>query len=151
MGETVGRFDGLTEGESLGDAVGDSLGMCRFTTKLFNSPSLPSYEDFVGQLQRTCGLEFEVADLDEVGHQINGIERLINHRVGVRKEDDTLPERWFEEPVSMGRFKGERIEREEFGRMLDRFYELSDLDDEGQPNPEWKAQLLEVIEGGGTA
>ena len=27
-------------------AVGDSVGMCRFTTKLFNSPSLPGVEEF---------------------------------------------------------------------------------------------------------
>ena len=32
-------------------AVGDSVGMCRFTTKLFNSPSLPGLEEFSAQIQ----------------------------------------------------------------------------------------------------
>ena len=39
-------------------AVGDSVGMCRFTTKLFNSPSLPGIEEFRNQLANVTGLEF---------------------------------------------------------------------------------------------
>ena len=31
-------------------AVGDSVGMCRFTTKLFNSPSLPGLDEFANQV-----------------------------------------------------------------------------------------------------
>ena len=30
--------------------VGDAVGMCRFTTKLFNSPSLPGLEEFAAQI-----------------------------------------------------------------------------------------------------
>ena len=37
-------------------AVGDSVGMCRFTTKLFNSPSLPGIEEFRTQLANVTGL-----------------------------------------------------------------------------------------------
>ena len=123
-------------------AVGDSVGMCRFTTKLFNSPSLPGLEEFRQQLQNVTGLSFTLEQLDRAGQNIMGVERMINHRVGVRRADDTLPDRWFDEPSTAGPYKGERIDRDEFGRMLSRFYEISQLTDEGVPQDAWRAELL---------
>src|SRR5437763_6713983 len=79
-------------------AVGDSVGMCRFTTKLFNSPSLPGLEEFANQIGNVTGLEITPEQLDAIGHNVMGVERLINHRLGVRREHDTLPDRWFDEP-----------------------------------------------------
>jgi aldehyde:ferredoxin oxidoreductase len=119
--------------------VGDSVGMCRFTTYLFNSPTLPGYEVFSEQLQNVAGLDLDPGRLDRVGLRINWVERMVNHRLGVRKEHDTLPDRWFDEPVTVGPFKGERIDREQFARMLDRFYEISGLNGEGIP----RAPVLE--------
>jgi aldehyde:ferredoxin oxidoreductase len=126
-------------------AVGDSVGMCRFTTKLFNSPSLPGLEEFRQQLANVTGLEFTLAELDRAGLNIMGVERMVNHRLGVRRADDTLPDRWFEEPNTAGPFKGERIERAEFDRMLARFYDISHLTDEGAPREEWKRELLTMM------
>src|SRR4029078_12989829 len=42
-------------------AVGDSVGMCRFTTSLFNSPSLPGLEEFANQIGNVTGLQFAEA------------------------------------------------------------------------------------------
>jgi aldehyde:ferredoxin oxidoreductase len=125
--------------------VGDAVGMCRFTTKLFNSPSLPGLEEFSAQMANVTGLEFAPADLDRIGLNITGVERLINRRLGVRRADDTLPERWFEEPITVGAYKGERIDRVEFDAMLSRFYEISDLNEEGVPNEHWRRELEAVL------
>ena len=122
-------------------AVGDSVGMCRFTTKLFNSPSLPGLEEFANQIANVTGLEFADTELGDIGHNIMGVERLINGRLGVRREHDTLPDRWFDEPVTVGQYAGEKIDRVEFDRMLTRFYEISKLDDQGQPSGEWRTRL----------
>src|SRR5918996_603732 len=97
--------------------VGDAVGMCRFTTKLFNSPSLPGLEEFQQQLANVTGLEFTIEELDRAGLNIMGLERMINYRLGVRRKDDTLPDRWFDEPNTAGPFKGEHIDRDEFDRM----------------------------------
>jgi aldehyde:ferredoxin oxidoreductase len=128
-------------------AVGDSVGMCRFTTKLFNSPSLPGFEQFAPQLSNVTGLDFREEDLPAIGLNIIGVERLINHRLGVRRKDDTLPERWFDEPITVGRFKGEKIDRAEFDALLSRFYEISNLTSEGIPTPEFRERLANVLEG----
>jgi aldehyde:ferredoxin oxidoreductase len=126
-------------------AVGDSVGMCRFTTRLFNSPSLPGYEQFAPQVANVTGLEFTEDGLAAIGLNIMGVERLINHRLGVRRQDDTLPERWFDEPVTAGPFAGERIDRAEFDRMLSRFYEISQLTSEGVPVPAFRDRLEAVL------
>ena len=115
-------------------AVGDAVGMCRFTTKLFNSPSLPGLEEFREQLENVTGLQFTAAELERCGLNIMGVERLINHRLGVRRKDDTLPDRWFDEPNPSGPYKGEKIDRREFDAMLTRFYEISRLTSEGVPD-----------------
>jgi aldehyde:ferredoxin oxidoreductase len=126
-------------------AVGDAVGMCRFTTKLFNSPSIPGLEEFQQQLANVTGLQFSLHELDRVGLNIIGVERLINYRLGVRRKDDTLPDRWFDEPSTFGPFKGEKIDRDEFDRMLTRFYEISNLTEEGVPRDAWRGELLSTI------
>jgi aldehyde:ferredoxin oxidoreductase len=126
-------------------AVGDAVGMCRFTTRLFNSPSLPGFEEFAEQIANVTGLEFDVGALDQAGQNICGVERMVNHRLGVRRKDDTLPDRWFDEPVQVGAYKGERIDRGEFDRLLTRFYEITGLTPEGVPNDSWRAELLQVM------
>src|SRR5574338_272530 len=125
--------------------VGDSVGMCRFTTKLFNSPSLPGLEEFSAQMANVTGLSFTTAALDRVGHNITGVERLINYRLGVRRADDTLPDRWFDEPITVGAYAGERIERAAFDAMLSRFYAISDLTEEGVPRQAWRAELESML------
>jgi aldehyde:ferredoxin oxidoreductase len=126
-------------------AVGDSVGMCRFTTKLFNSPSLPGLEEFASQIANVTGLEFGVPELNEIGRNVMGVERLVNARLGVGRKDDTLPDRWFEEPITVGAYKGEKIDRDEFEKLLTRFYEVSGLTDEGVPNEKWRRELGVVL------
>jgi aldehyde:ferredoxin oxidoreductase len=122
-------------------AVGDSVGMCRFTTKLFNSPSLPGLDEFANQIGNVTGLSFSSTELDAIGRNVMGVERLINARLGVRREHDTLPDRWFDEPIAVGPYAGERIDRREFDAMLTRFYQISGLDEQGHPAGEWREEL----------
>jgi aldehyde:ferredoxin oxidoreductase len=126
-------------------AVGDSVGMCRFTTKLFNSPSLPGLEEFGTQIGNVTGLQLGAPELNTIGHNVMGVERLINARLGVGRKDDTLPDRWFDEPVTVGAYAGEKIDRGEFDRMLSEFYAISNLDEEGHPRGEWRRQLETML------
>jgi aldehyde:ferredoxin oxidoreductase len=126
-------------------AVGDSVGMCRFTTKLFNSPTLPGMEEFRDQLANVTGLQFSTGELEQCGLNIMGVERLINHRLGVRRKDDTLPDRWFDEPNPSGPYRGEKIDRQEFDAMLTRFYEISRLTSEGVPQEAWRKELSAAL------
>ncbi|WP_207063239.1 aldehyde ferredoxin oxidoreductase C-terminal domain-containing protein [Motiliproteus sp. SC1-56] len=128
-------------------AVGDAVGHCRFNTKLFNTPSTTGLEDFATQLTTLTGLPFDEAALNEVGRNITGLERMINFRLGLRARDDSLPERWFQEPITTGPFKGEKIDRAEFEAMKARFYDLTGLNEEGLPALEWHTRLSQVATG----
>lgn len=39
------------------------------------------------------------------------------------RKDDYLPERFYIEPIKTGKFKGEKVNREEYDKMLDEYYE----------------------------
>ena len=128
-------------------AVGDAIGMCRFNTKLFNSPTTPDLEDFAIQLSALTQLPFDAGQLDEIGRNITGLERMLNFRFGLRGEDDSLPDRWFDEPIKVGPFKGEKIDREQFAALKQRFYKLSGLNREGVPTLDWHARLSKLVTG----
>ncbi len=70
---------------------------------------------------------------------------MINAELGVTRADDTLPRRWFEEPVTVGPFAGEKIDRGEFDAMLSRFYAISRLGEDGTPVPEFRKELVAVL------
>ena len=109
------------------------------------SPSLPGIEEFRSQLANVTGLEFSREELEQCGLNVMGVERLINHRLGVRRKDDTLPDRWFDEPNPGGPYKGERIDRQEFDAMLSRFYAISRLTSEGVPEDAWRKELAGAL------
>lgn len=128
-------------------AAGDSVGMCRFNTKLFNSPSTPDLTDFATQIRELTQLQFDAEQLDEIGRNITGLERMLNFRFGLRGADDSLPARWFDEPIEIGPFKGEKIDREQFSALKQRFYQLTGLNCEGVPALDWHARLSRVVTG----
>ena len=128
-------------------AAGDAVGMCRFNTALFNSPSLPDPGDFAAQLSELTGVEFTPETVDEAGRNITGLERMLNFRLGLRAKDDTLPRRWFEEPNGFGPFKGAQIDRTEFEALKQRFYTLTGLNSEGLPKRAWHRELSQLVTG----
>ncbi|MCF8199456.1 MAG: MoaD/ThiS family protein [Sulfuritalea sp.] len=128
-------------------AVGDSVGMCRFNTKLFNSPTLPDCSDFAIQVSTLTGQSITAEQLDEIGRNITGLEHMLNFRLGLRGKDDTLPSRWFKEPIDTGPFKGEKIDREQFESMKSRFYDLTGFNSEGVPRADWHQKLALATTG----
>ncbi|KON79882.1 MoaD/ThiS family protein [Azoarcus sp. PA01] len=128
-------------------AVGDSVGMCRFNTKLFNSPTTPDCSDFATQVSTATEVTLSADELNEIGRNITGIERLLNFRFGLRAKDDTLPRRWFDEEIEVGPFKGEKVDRKEFEAMKSRFYTLTGLNAEGVPSADWHQQLARTMTG----
>lgn len=128
-------------------AAGDSVGMCRFNTKLFNSPTLPDCDDFAQQLSTLTGEAFDAAKVDASGRNISGLEHMLNFRLGLRAKDDTLPKRWFEEAIVAGPFAGEKVDRAQFEELKDRFYKLTGLNAEGTPTLAWHQQLSMTTTG----
>ena len=128
-------------------AVGDAAGVCRFATKLFNSPSTADYGDFARQIKELTGEEFTPAQLDGIGLDITGLERLLNARLGLTEQDDTLPDRWFDEKITAGPFAGEKIDRGLFEELKARFYAALGLNAAGVPSLSWHRRLALATTG----
>ncbi|MBI4290175.1 MAG: MoaD/ThiS family protein, partial [Betaproteobacteria bacterium] len=128
-------------------AIGDSVGMCRFDTKLFNSPTLPDSSDFADQVNALTGVGIDKDEIDRIGRNIIALERLLNFRLGLRVSDDTLPVRWFDEAITVGPFKGEKIDRKEFELLKSRYYKLTGLNAGGIPGSDWHEKLARATTG----
>jgi aldehyde:ferredoxin oxidoreductase len=114
------------------NAVSDSLGICRFQS-VFSSPHGLGYPHFSRLLNLATGLHFTPMEIKRTGERIYTLERLMITGEGISRSEDTLPERYFEEPIPEGPSKGEVVSREEFSRMLDEYYRLHGWDEEGIP------------------
>lgn len=109
----------------------DAVGICKFICHGFNSPKLLKFEHHSEMLEKAFGAKISVDDLQKIALRIVDLERAFNNREGVHRPDDTLPWRYFEEPMPDGVAKGHKIDREEFKGMLDRYYKLRKWDDDG--------------------
>jgi aldehyde:ferredoxin oxidoreductase len=66
-----------------------------------------------------------------VGKRVIDVERMFNNREGIGRKDDTLPKRYFDEPMPLKISKGHHIDRKEFDKMLSGYYKLRGWDDDG--------------------
>jgi len=123
----------------------DCLGICKFICQGFNSPRNLNYTHFRKLIALAYGLEFSEQELEEVGRRVVDLERLLNYRMkGISRKDDTLPARYFDDPMPSARAKGSYIDRDGFNRMLDEYYALRGWDGEGML-PAGRSAELEAL------
>lgn len=82
-------------------AVIDSMGMCLFTSFALGAP------EYAKLLNATTGSEHDAETLLLAGERIYNIERMFNKAAGMKPEDDRLPKRLTEEPISNGPSEGQ--------------------------------------------
>jgi aldehyde:ferredoxin oxidoreductase len=117
------------------NAVCDSLGFCRFLT-VFSSPRAPQYPHFAKLIRFATGLSLTAKELRVAGERISTLERMMLVKDGISRKDDTLPTRYFTEPVADGPARGEVILQAGFDKMLDEYYRLHRWDKNGRPGKE---------------
>ncbi|MEW5898450.1 MAG: aldehyde ferredoxin oxidoreductase family protein, partial [Bacillota bacterium] len=123
-------------------AVVDCLGICKFICQGFNSPRNLNYTHFKELIKLAYGLEFSEQELEEIGKRVIDLERLLNYQMkGITRQDDTLPARYFDEPMPSARARGSKIDREGFNQMLDEYYALRGWSKDGLLPQERVAEL----------
>ncbi len=127
-------------------AVVDCVGICKFICHGFNSPRNLDYDHFRELIYLATGLEFTKEELVQVGRRVVDLERVINMREGITRKDDTLPARYFDEPMTGRKTKGHHIDREKFNEMLDEFYALHGWDKEGRVPRERVAEFETMVQ-----
>ena len=96
-------------------AVADSIEVCRFVTR----GKLGFPESLVTILNMVTGLGFTTEALYTIGERIVNLERLFNLREGMTVADDTLPDRFLQEPLPDGAAKGKTVPLQ---NMLQEYY-----------------------------
>ena len=103
----------------------DTLCLCMFC---WGCGSLYSYRDLEDLLRHAAGWDCTMFELMKVGERRINMLRQINARQGFTSEDDTLPQRLFEE-LPDGPAKGRCVDKEAFIQMRAQYYDLLGWDD----------------------
>ncbi len=103
-------------------AIVDALGFCLFTTFPFGA------DDFREMLNAATGYDMTTEDVMKTGERIWNLERKFNLDAGILPEEDTLPERFFAEPLPDGPQKGAVSRMKE---LLPEYYQIRGWDEKG--------------------
>ena len=108
------------------NAVYDILGVCAFTG--FSV----SLDEFANMLNDVAGGAHKASDLEHIARRCIILERIFNHRCGLTSQDDWLPERFFDDAITVDGVET-KCSRSDFSRMRHEFYESMGLDEDGLP------------------
>lgn len=111
----------------------DALDLCIFAIAPTRILSLHAMAEL---LCAVTGWNTSAHEILRFGERRLHLMRVYNNREGLTAADDTLPARFFDEPVNVGRWEGLRLDRECFASGIQTFYRLMGWDDAGRPRYE---------------
>jgi aldehyde:ferredoxin oxidoreductase len=110
----------------------DALGMCTFAVAPTRALSMPLMADM---LSAVTGWETSSYEIMRWGERRLHLMRVYNNREGMTRDDDWLPDRFFDEPIQGGAKAGAKLDRKSFRGVLDLYYEMMGWDEQGVPRP----------------
>jgi aldehyde:ferredoxin oxidoreductase len=112
-------------------AVMDSLIVCKNSKGAFYK----ELSEMAKLYSAVTGLEMTAQELEEAGERINTLGKLINLREGLTRNDDTLPWKVLNQPVSEdGPAKGAVVTQDELDLLIDDYYNVRGWSVEGVPS-----------------
>jgi aldehyde:ferredoxin oxidoreductase len=112
--------------------LADCSGLCVFGTGFW--PYNPIQQiDHVKLLSFATGIEMDETDAVKIARRVALITRSYNVMSGIRRKDDTLPQKFFQYSPPLPRRK---IDRQFLNKGIDRYYELRGWNKEGIPGRE---------------
>lgn len=105
-------------------ALHDMLIVCRFYRDFY------MWDELSEIIEATSGIKMDKPYLKRTASYVIDLTRRFNIREGVTKKDDTLPSRFFDEPLGEEK---KVLRREDFNRMLADYYRLRGWSKQGVP------------------
>jgi len=87
-------------------------------------------------LNAMTGFDHTPESLLHLGTRLTHLARRYNLRNGRTHEDDTLPERFFQEESLAGFMRGRKIDRSFFQSIIQKYYNIRGWTDRGEPTPD---------------
>ena len=115
-------------------SIANGLGLCFFPAG-FRLALGPTH--YAALLSACTGRDITPQGIMEYGEKLFTLLKVYAVRQGFTRQDDTWPDRFFEEPLPEGPAKGAILSRTEIDRLLDEYYQLRGWDKEsGIPSRE---------------
>lgn len=111
----------------------DALGMCIFAiapTRVY------SLHEMAALLAGVTGWDTSAYEIMRYGERRLHLMRVFNLREGLGAADDTLPARFFEDPIPEGAWAGTKLDRAAFDDAVRTYYRMMGWDDAGRPRYE---------------
>ncbi len=104
----------------------DTVNVCQFVY----GPGwqLLSMQSLAEMISAVTGWNMTITELQTIGARRLNLLRAFNAREGITREQDTLPKRFFKEPLKGGKSDGIVLDREEFETALTMYYDLAGWD-----------------------
>jgi aldehyde:ferredoxin oxidoreductase len=114
--------------ESRAKEIEDLTGICNYLGTFTGAFALePS--DYTELVNSAMGLDLTEEEFMLIGRRGINLEKAFNTlHTDFNRKDDYPPRRYMEEPIKSGPRAGYKCDKEEWDKMLDRFYELHDWD-----------------------
>ncbi len=122
-------------------AVLDSLILCKFLRGVFEDVEAESAR----MLAAISGWDITADELRETGERIVTLKKLFNIREGWQRSEDTLPQRFLDEPLEGGASSGAALSLHDLDRMIVSYYRARGWTDQGQV-PAERIQSLELTD-----
>ncbi|MFO7969887.1 MAG: aldehyde ferredoxin oxidoreductase C-terminal domain-containing protein, partial [Candidatus Izemoplasmatales bacterium] len=95
-------------------------------------------EDQAEAYRIVTGIKMNIEKLNKAAERIINLERLYNVKIGFTRKDDSLPNKFLQEPIPKGPSKGQTVD---LNSMLDEYYKLMGWNQDGIPT---EAKLKEL-------
>ncbi len=120
------------------NAIIDSLGLCKNDT-WSQSAECPGLDEFADMMTALSGITFSANQLLTIGERIYNVERAFNSRSGLTRENDKIPDKFFNDPIQT---KLKVLDRTKFEKLKSDYYKLRGWNvDTGHPT---KKKLVEL-------
>jgi aldehyde:ferredoxin oxidoreductase len=118
-------------------AIMDSMILCKFLRGVFTDP----FAEWAALIESVTGWNMTGDELRKTARRIVMAKRLYNIREGWRTDDDWLPDRLLNEPLTLPSGRVATLTADRLRAMIDSYYKARGLDPEGRPDPGIHNQL----------
>lgn len=114
-------------------SAADALDFCIFAIAPVRALT---FEQMAAMLGGVTGWNTSTYEIMRIGERRIQLMHLYNLREGIGAEADTLPDRFFDEPIDAGAWRGHRIDRMAFEDAIRIWYRMKGWDDRAHPRYE---------------
>lgn len=112
--------------------LADCTGLCIFWTGFWRYNPI-NLGDHIDLISSATGMDIDETEAMKIAKRIGTLFRAYNVITGIRRKDDTVPEKYFREPPPP---PYSRLDHGKFNKMIDEYYKLRGWNSEGIPTKE---------------